>query len=91
MYTPELMLCVGDARIGPAPQRWWAVALPDGTLHERTTVGRGGVLVEGSTVRVRARGVEIDLELDEHPPVEIASPAQPGGYIWTAQAGAGGR
>jgi Protein of unknown function (DUF2804) len=34
VYTPELMLCVGDARVGPIPQRWWAVALPDGSLHE---------------------------------------------------------
>ena len=31
VYTPELMLCVGDARIGGIPQRWWAVALPDGS------------------------------------------------------------
>ncbi len=86
VYTPELMLCVGDARIGPAPQRWWAVALPDGTIHERTTVGRGGVRISGSTVRVRARGVEIDLELDEVPPLEIASAqAGGGGYVWTAK------
>ena len=40
------MLCVGDARIGPVPQRWWAVAEPDGTLRERTTIGRGGIDLE---------------------------------------------
>jgi hypothetical protein len=34
VFTPELMLCVGDARVGPVPQRWWAVARPDGTLQE---------------------------------------------------------
>jgi hypothetical protein len=34
VYGPELMLCVGDARIAGFPQRWWAVALPDGRLFE---------------------------------------------------------
>jgi hypothetical protein len=34
VYGPELMLCVGDARIAGVPQRWWAVALPDGRLFE---------------------------------------------------------
>ena len=30
-YSADLMLCAADARIGPVPQRWWAVAEPDGT------------------------------------------------------------
>jgi len=34
VYGPELMLCVGDARIAGVRQRWWAVALPDGRLFE---------------------------------------------------------
>jgi hypothetical protein len=34
VYGPELMLCVGDARVAGVRQRWCAVALPDGTLHE---------------------------------------------------------
>jgi Protein of unknown function (DUF2804) len=34
VYGPELMLCVGDARVAGIPQRWWAVALPDGRLFE---------------------------------------------------------
>jgi Protein of unknown function (DUF2804) len=34
VYSPELMLCVGDARIAGIAQRWWAVALPDGRLLE---------------------------------------------------------
>jgi hypothetical protein len=82
VYTPELMLCVGEAHIGPMPQRWWAVALPDGELRERTTVARGGVELEGPRVRVRAKNVEIDLELEESDGVQIASPAGEH-YIWT--------
>lgn len=90
VYTPELMLCVGDARIGPVPQRWWAVALPGGELHERTTFGAGGIAVESpwngaadgyaagasgpSRIRVAARDVRIDLELTESAGVETLSP-----------------
>src|SRR5688572_28852939 len=84
VYTPELMLCVGDARIAGVPQRWWAIALPDGTLAERTTIRRGGVSIQGSRVRVRARDVEIELELDERDPVEVVSAAGDS-YVWTAK------
>jgi hypothetical protein len=83
VYTPEAMLCVGDARIGPVPQRWWAVATPGGELLERTTFGRRGVRIAGSSISVRARGVEIDLELEESAGVEVVSPAGDDGYVWT--------
>ena len=52
VYTPELMLCVGDARVAGLPQRWWAVALPDGRLFERTTQRRGGVRLSRERVQV---------------------------------------
>src|SRR5688500_16514173 len=55
---PELTLCVAVARVGGTRRRWWAVALPDGTLVEGT---RGVELPPG---RARVRGV-LDLELDE--------------------------
>jgi hypothetical protein len=84
VYAPELMLCVGDARIGPVPQRWWAVALPGGQLRERTTFGSGGVAFDGSTVRVAAKGVRIELRLEESAGMEIVSPVnERGAYIWT--------
>jgi hypothetical protein len=82
-YGPGLMLCVADARIGPLPQRWWAVATPDGDLHERTTVGRGGVTVEPGRVSVQTGGVKIELTLRESAGVETASPTSAGHYIWT--------
>lgn len=100
VFTPGLMLCVGDARIGPLRQRWWAFALPDGSLRERTTLRAGGVRFEpppdgaatppegdqGRTarLRVRRRGVAIDLELDERAGVEVVSPAgHRDAHIWT--------
>jgi hypothetical protein len=84
VYGPGLMLCVGDARVGGVPQRWWAVALPDGSLFERTTSRRGGVLLEPGRVRVDAPEAAIELELgdDAGDEVEVASP-HGRFWIWT--------
>jgi hypothetical protein len=90
VYTPELMLCIGNARVGGVPQRWWAVALPEGTLYERTTTRRGGVELKLDRARVEARAarngelVSIDLALGERPAVEVVSP-HGRSYIWTAK------
>jgi hypothetical protein len=75
VYRRDVMLCVGDARVAGVPQRWWAVALPDGSLFE----GRRGVVVERH--RVRVRGV-LDLELSPPPGVEVVSP-HGRSYVWT--------
>jgi hypothetical protein len=75
VFGPELMLCVGDARVAGIPQRWWAVALPDGTLHEGT---RG---VELGARRARVRHV-LELELAETAGVEVVSP-HGRSYVWT--------
>jgi hypothetical protein len=85
VFGPELMLCVGDARVASLPRRWWAVALPDGALSERTTAGGGGVDLSGDRVTVRAPSAEIALELDTgagDEPVEVVSP-HGRSYIWT--------
>ncbi len=90
VYTSELMLCVGNARVGGVPQRWWAVALPNGTLLERTTTGRGGIELALDRVSVDARAarngeeVSIELALGERSPVEVVSP-HGRSYIWTAK------
>jgi hypothetical protein len=75
VYRADLMLCVGHARVAGLPQRWWAVALPDGTLVE------GGRGVELSERRAAVRGV-LELELDGGESVEIVSP-HGRSYIWT--------
>ncbi len=85
VFTPELLLCVAEAFIAGLPRRWWAVALPDGRLIERTTARAAGVTVAPGRVSVRARGVAIELALDERPAVEVVSPTTGGGYIWTAK------
>jgi Protein of unknown function (DUF2804) len=75
VYRPDLMLCVGAARVAGVPQRWWAVALPDGTLVE----GRRGVRLGDG--RVEAGGA-IRLELEEGAAVEVVSP-HGRSYVWT--------
>ena len=83
-FGPELMVCAGDARVGPLPIRWWAVAEPDRPLFERTTlVGSGGVELGEDRLEVRARGVRISLEIEQDgDPIEVLSPSD-GSYIWT--------
>ena len=93
LYTPEVMLCVGHARIGPIPRRWWAIAEPDGSLHGDSSTGGGGVQLDDLSVRVDAPGARIELDLEEAGAVETASSVgQRGNYIWTAKrAGVGAR
>jgi len=82
LYRPDLMVCVGDARVAGLPQRWWALALPDGTLVDRTTAGRAGIDLSPGVVRVDADNVSVDLTFDESEGVEVASPSGRS-WIWT--------
>jgi hypothetical protein len=75
VYRPDVMLCIGDARVAGIRQRWWAVALPDGSLFE----GRGRIRVH---VGRAEQDVAIELELRESEGVEIVSP-HGGSWIWT--------
>jgi hypothetical protein len=75
VYRPDLMLCVGHARVAGVPQRWWAVALPDGTLVQ----GRRGVRLGDGRVDA---GRDIRLELEETGGVEVVSP-HGRSYVWT--------
>jgi hypothetical protein len=77
VYRPDLMLCVGHARVAGVPQRWWAVALPDGTLLE----GSRGIQLDANSARVQ--GV-LDLRLELPGGVEIVSP-HGRSYIWTSK------
>jgi hypothetical protein len=78
LYRPDLMVCVADARVAGLPQRWWALALPDGTLFE----GSRGVHVSHGRARVNADEVSVDLAFEEGPGMEVASPSG-GAWIWT--------
>jgi hypothetical protein len=66
VFCDEVMLCVGDARIGPLRQRFWAVSEPERPI----TSGKGGVRIDGSHVTVDTRDVRIDIAIEEDGGVE---------------------
>ena len=83
VYGPELSLCIGLVRVGFLRQSFWAVWDRSASrLHERTALHSAGVQLAPGSVEVRARGVEIDLRLEEGPGVEVVTPYG-SGYVWT--------
>jgi hypothetical protein len=94
VFGPDLMLCVGLARVGPARQSFWAVwDRATRRLHERTRRSGGGVrlgLDRPGRVLVVDDGVELELELEEVDGVETVCPVgdgPDGGYAWTRKQG----
>jgi hypothetical protein len=85
VFTPELMLCAGVARVGPACSQWWAV-WDRATLRERSYRRHGPVDLTPGRVAVRDNDVAIDLQLDEDTGVETISP-HGRSYIWTRKQG----
>src|SRR5262249_20055770 len=70
-YGPELMVCAASVRVGPARQAFWAVwDRNTRQLHEETRLGRGSVALSTGRLTVRAKHIQIDLELIEQPGVE---------------------
>jgi Protein of unknown function (DUF2804) len=89
VYGPDLMLCVGSVRIGPARQAFWAVwDRTQQRLYERTTIGAGRspVALAYGRVQVHDRDVEIDLALDETDGIETVCPSGDS-YGWTRKQG----
>ena len=89
VFGPDLMLCVGQVRVGPARQSFWAVwDRATRRLRERTLRSSGGVrlgLDRPGRVLVLGDGVEIDLALEEVDGVETIAPVaeRAGAYAWT--------
>ena len=93
VFGPELMLCVGSARVGPGRQSFWAVwDRATRRLREHTRRTGGGVRLgmdRPGRVLVVDGGVEIDLALEEVDGVETICPVdgRPGAYTWTRKQG----
>jgi len=87
VYAPELMLCVGEVRIGPARQAFWAVWDREArSLYERTSLGRGEVRLRYGRVDVSDVTVQIDLTLEETAGIESIN-ATGDSYAWTRKQG----
>jgi hypothetical protein len=83
VYGPELMICIGAVRIGPARQAFWAVwDRSAGRLQERTVHGRGGVRLDYGRARVDDGSVQLDLALAETDGIETVCRSGES-YGWT--------
>lgn len=90
-FGPDLMLCAGDARIGPLRQRWWALAEEGAPLVERTSSRSGGLSLApaegGQTVLLRVAAPQVRAELRVETAaaraVEVVSPSGRSGWAWT--------
>ena len=85
VYGADLLCCFGQVTIAGLPQAFWAVwDRETRVLRERTRLRAGAVRLSGGLVRVRDRGVAIDLTFDEGAgvPVEVVSP-HGASYVWT--------
>jgi hypothetical protein len=86
VFGEEVMLCAGCVRVAGVPQAFWAVwDRGRGVLRERTRLGGGlrAVALPGDAVRVRGRGVRVDLVLeDAGEAVEVVS-RHGASTIWT--------
>jgi hypothetical protein len=79
VYGPELMLCVGRARVGLVPKTWWAVVEPGHAVRE----GGRGLRYDGSRVVIDSGAVRADLLVEEGGGVESVNEHGGDGYIWT--------
>ena len=87
VFGTELMACVATVRIGRARQSFWAVwDRRDGRLHERTALGRAGVLLRRGAVSVNAGAIRIELVLSERAGIECVCRSGDG-YAWTRKQG----
>jgi hypothetical protein len=84
-FTERVMVCVGLARVGGAPQAWWAVwDREQAWLRERTIFTRPAraVRLAAGRVCVRDGDCAIDLEVTEGPGVVTVCPHGEG-HVWT--------
>ncbi|HWF33758.1 MAG TPA: DUF2804 family protein [Solirubrobacteraceae bacterium] len=87
IYGPELMICIGAVRIGPARQAFWALWDRQASLlYEHTVLGHGAVCLERGRARVADRRVELDVELTETDGIEAICPSG-ASYAWTRKQG----
>jgi len=84
VYGPQVLLCVGVARVAGMPQAFWAVwdrGLQ--RLWQRTSTRQSGVALPDGAARVADREVAIDLVLEPAgEAIEVVS-RHGGSYIWT--------
>jgi len=84
-YGADVMACVCEVRMGPLPQRFWAIAERGRPIVTRTTNRAGGVHVDGARATVASGDVRIELEVEEGGAIETIHPSGSSGYVWTSK------
>lgn len=85
IFCEPFMACAAIVHVGPLKQSFWALYDRErDQLRERTRLRprRGEVLLEPGRLRVRDRGVSLELELREGPGIEALCP-HGRGKVWT--------
>jgi hypothetical protein len=94
VFGEELMACAALVQVGPARQSFWALhRRGEDELLERTRLlpRRGELQLAPGSLRLRDRGIALDLALDEEPGVEVRCP-NGSQHVWTRkQAGIAAR
>jgi hypothetical protein len=83
VYGPDLMLCVGEARIAGVPQRWWALALPDGRLFEGERLDGELSFDEGPGVEVLSPHGRSYIWTRKQAGIQVTGAVRAGGSEWT--------
>jgi hypothetical protein len=87
VFGPQLMLCLGQVRVGPARQAFWAIWDRDRRrLYERTMLGRGRLRLTPGGARLTDDDVQLTLQLEETAGIETVCPAG-NSYAWTRKQG----
>jgi hypothetical protein len=87
VFGPDVMLCAGTVRVGPARQSFWAVwDRRTGRFCEHTRLGAGRVTLSQGRVQIIEAHVQVDLTLAEGDGVETVARSGPG-YAWTRKQG----
>lgn len=90
-FSDSLIVFAAAVEVGPASMTFWGIWDRERRrLWEGTRRGFPGrrreVTLSGRRAQVRARSIELDLELDEGNPIECMCPNGEGGYTWTRKA-----
>jgi Protein of unknown function (DUF2804) len=90
-FAESLIVFAAVVEVGPTSMTFWGIWDRERRrLREGTRRGFPGrhpeVRMSGRTARVRARSIEVDIELEEGNPIECMCPNGEGGYTWTRKA-----
>lgn len=84
VWTPQLSVYAGVAKVGLVPQEFWAIWHPaSNRFLERTRLFPGKVQLPPGRMTVRDGDVAVDLALEEDEGLEVTIPdGDRGAYIW---------